>query len=133
MVPLKTITATEAARVLQEAFNLGPAKRLVVSVDERTNSLIIRATPQDFKAVEALIRQLEEKGGKAETTPDRVFKVIALKKLDAAAVVQVLEKVFQGSKSRFIAVNEKTLAVYLTVEEMVEVEKIIIQLESPQP
>ena len=56
VLALKRSEAKETARVLSEVFGKG---RLSVGVDERTNSLVIRATEKDLLVIKRLIDQLD--------------------------------------------------------------------------
>ncbi len=52
---LKYVQASEAARITEQLYN----SALSVSVDERTNSLIVRGTGPVVEEVEALLQQLD--------------------------------------------------------------------------
>src|SRR4051794_31359886 len=54
---LKQSDATAMARIIADIFRGG---RIAVTVDERTNTLIIRAMPEDLVTIEALLVQLDQ-------------------------------------------------------------------------
>jgi hypothetical protein len=56
LIPLKHVNAREAARVLTEVFG-DRNNTFRVAADERTNSLILLATPTDLQTVRALLER----------------------------------------------------------------------------
>ena len=95
---LRFAKATDAQEVLADLFNtdteegtatLGP-KALVIA-DNRTNSLIVRASPRDMGEIQSLIKDLDQEG--SETVNElRVFK---LKNVLAEELQDVLEEAFE--------------------------------------
>ncbi len=62
--------------------------KIAISVDERSNSLVVIATPQDFKEVQDLVMALDEGGKKVE----EIVQVVELPgTMNAQAMVEALE------------------------------------------
>jgi hypothetical protein len=95
VIRLKTLQATEMTRVLRDLFAAPErrAPRITVAADDRTNSLIVSAEPNDLATVEKLIASLEKEA--AQRPPARELRVFSLKHTEPdAAMEQALRLIF---------------------------------------
>jgi type II secretory pathway component GspD/PulD (secretin) len=104
------VNLDDLAALLEESFNPGlkqmaptgrggrAAQQLVVTVDKRTNSLVLAGAPSLYDDIEATIRVLE-KGG---PTGGRVTRIVQLKNTsasDAKTIIQDMTEDNKGAKS----------------------------------
>lgn len=66
VIPLEHASADRAARIIEDVFSRRtelrssrPEDRVIVSVDERTNALIVSTSPRSFSLLESLIRTID--------------------------------------------------------------------------
>jgi type II secretion system protein D len=86
---LRHAPATSVQQTIAQAFpapqGLGP--RVEVTVDNRTNSLIVRASPGDLAEVDLLIGRIDQ-GGSAAVNQARIFKLKNTLAADLATTLQ---------------------------------------------
>lgn len=136
--------AKEVSRVVQQLLQSvtraqqrtpRSGKRLVmltptVSVDDRSNSLIVSATPSHFKVIEKMLAQLD----KAESKSDRDVQFVWLKNAKADEVATKLKAVFTGKPEAERPVVEadefgNSLTVIARRSEMPQIQDIISRLD----
>jgi type II secretory pathway component GspD/PulD (secretin) len=101
---LKFTDADHIAKVVGEAFGKG---RIVIAVDPRTNSLVVRGQRIDLMEVDALLARLDQEGKPAPTVND--LGIYRLKSADAQAVAGVLSQLYgKGREARALIVVEPT-------------------------
>jgi type II secretory pathway component GspD/PulD (secretin) len=125
---LKSAVAADLAKVLGEAFG---RERLVISVDERTNALIVRGRPLDLLEVEALIQRLDQPGGEGRPAPgpDDVF-IYRLKNAEAIALAKVLTQVFGQGRAHIVAEPvTNALLVRARDDDRRQIERLIQELD----
>jgi general secretion pathway protein D len=104
IITLKSTDANAAAKVLRETWGKG---RIVISVDDRTNALVVRGSPLDLMSVEALLSRLDQEAKAAPPGDD--LGIYRLKNADAQAVVGVLTQMYgKGKEARALIVVEPT-------------------------
>jgi Bacterial type II/III secretion system short domain len=95
VIRLKTLQASEMTRVLRELFTAPErrAPRITVAADDRTNSLVVSAEPNDLATVQKLIASLEKEA--AQRPPAHELRVFDLKHTEPdAAMEQALRLIF---------------------------------------
>jgi type II secretory pathway component GspD/PulD (secretin) len=130
---IKSADANALAKVIAEAFGKDRLKdRLVISVDDRTNTLIVRGGALDLMEVEALIHRLDQEG-KPVPGPDDVF-VYRLKNAEAAALAKVLSQVFgQGRASIVPEPITNTLLIRAREDDRRQIERLVQELDQLPP
>jgi type II secretory pathway component GspD/PulD (secretin) len=124
---LKYTDASALARVLAEAFG---KDRLVLGVDDRTNSLIVRGRRLDIGEAEALINILDREG-KPVPGPDDVF-VYRLKNAEAVELSKVLTQVFGQGRAHIVADPvTNALLVRARDDDRRQIERLIQELDQP--
>jgi type II secretory pathway component GspD/PulD (secretin) len=99
---LRYADAEATAKVLEGAFGKG---RVVIAVDPRLNTIIVRGKANDLLDVGALLERLDQEG-KPGPAPDD-FSVFRLKTADAQGVAAVLTQMYgKGKDSRATIVVE---------------------------
>ena len=97
VISLANASASDAAQTIQEFYTdrggLGP--RVVITPDQRTNALIIRAAPRDMQEVRRMIKQLDVANSDAV---DRA-SVFELQHSLAADLATVLQNAIQDAQS----------------------------------
>lgn len=98
IIPLRHAAAGQAAQTLQDFFaartGLGP--KVLVTPDQRTNSLIINAAPRDIQEVRRMIEQLDT----SQTDSVNRAKVFRLQHALAADIATVLQGAITNSQSQ---------------------------------
>jgi len=110
LVPLRYAEASQVAEVIQNVFRsqLTPGSRSrsskstprqtpSVSVDEKTNSLIVMAASPLLEEILQLANKLDEAAG---ASPARQVKIIQLKKSSATRVEDALRKILNSGSTR---------------------------------
>jgi RNA polymerase sigma factor (sigma-70 family) len=130
---LKTASAKDVARALTELLNKDQPRRMAITFDEATNSVLVRARPQDLAQVEELILRLDAlTNPTAERVPEA--KVYSSRNLDADAVAKVLSDVFKDGKVRVTSMGRNnSILIYGTPAEIAAVEAVIKKLEAAPP
>ncbi|MCA9296085.1 MAG: hypothetical protein KC983_06195, partial [Phycisphaerales bacterium] len=83
--------AEEIARILREQFKRGGGAGVIVTPDNRTNSLIVNAPKQEFEQAVALIDRLDRPKASDET----IIRTYALDGAQAREVVDILSQTLQ--------------------------------------
>lgn len=78
-----------------EAAPKSEASKIIVAVDERSNSLVVTATPQDFQAVRDLVETLDQQGMEAEQS----VEVIAMGGTVKPEIMQQALETILGKKT----------------------------------
>lgn len=102
-----------------------------VSVDARTRSVIVRASPKNLQLTADLISVLDLAKGKA--MPEvKTLKALPLKHADAGEIMNALQNA--GVEARMVALGEaKMLVVAGSDEAMKEVADLVKDLDVPTP
>jgi len=126
---LRYTDAAALSRVLTEAF--GGKERIIISVDDRTNALIVRGRPIDLAEVESLVQRLDQ-DARAVPGPDDVF-VYRLKNAMAGDMATVLTQVFgKGREARALIVADpatNSLLVRARDEDRKQIERLVQELD----
>lgn len=116
--PLSNCPAGEAAELLTQVVKDNPRVGSVSIVpDERANSLLVRATEEDFDVIEQLLEVID-----TEPAATMDVKVFQLRNADAAAVSELIHDMFSnaaisgvdGTVQLRVAVDERTNSVIVT-------------------
>jgi len=148
LVALKHARASQIAVVLEQFFRAkqaaevarGPGARSIpssVTPDDRSNTLLITGSRENFAAIEKMIDQLDSSPSAARTG----FKTIPLRHATAAKVQTTLNQLFlrrsptiRGEAPEPITIVEDSwanvLVVGATPEDMAMVESLVAQLDS---
>lgn len=106
VIRLRSASAVEAAKVLDELFNGPPAgpgpgrsrqERIRVVADPASNSLLVRAAPLDQLVIRRLVRAPLDTVEPAEA-PARRIQVIGLKHAHAPELVKVIREVYRDAE-----------------------------------
>jgi RNA polymerase sigma factor (sigma-70 family) len=130
-VTLKYSSAADVATALNEVFNGRGPKRVTIAADSTTNKIVLNGTPADLAAATALLSNLDRATNKPVGEP--TLKAFTTKTADAAAVVKMLEKVYEGTKLRASALGESRIVVYASPEELNQIEAILRLIEEGEP
>jgi type II secretory pathway component GspD/PulD (secretin) len=126
---LRYTDATALSRVIADAF--GGKDRVIISVDERSNSIIVRGRPVDLATVEVLVQRLDQEG-RPVPGPDDVF-VYRLKNATAGEMATVLSQLFgRGRESRALIVADpvtNSLLVRAREDDRRQIERLIQELD----
>jgi hypothetical protein len=129
---LRYARAADAVRVLRDLFR-SPAERaprLVITSDERTNSVIVSALPADQAQVEALLNRIDAEAPPAANMP--ALKVFQLKHRDTDAGLQAaLGLLFDGRRpGRFTVIGRRQVLVYADRETLAAVDTLLRDLDA---
>jgi len=93
LVSLKRSAATDIARIVRDQFasRSGGAQGLVITSDDRTNTLVVNAPSRQFEKVRALIEQLDQRVRGDET----LIRTYELKSAQADDVQRILTESLQ--------------------------------------
>ncbi|HUW81391.1 MAG TPA: secretin N-terminal domain-containing protein [Phycisphaerae bacterium] len=100
------VDVAQLAREIERVINTGEQykarknpgtvpSQVSIGVDERTGSLLVSGSPEQYTEVERLVRQLEE----LKPTGKLTLKIIDLKNIDSARVQQVLDQILEKQGS----------------------------------
>ena len=100
------VDVAQLAREIERVINTGEQYKVrkspgtvpslvSIGVDERTGSLLVSGSPEQYDEVERLVRQLEE----LKPTGKLTLKIIDLKNIDSARVQQVLDQILEKQGS----------------------------------
>jgi type II secretory pathway component GspD/PulD (secretin) len=129
---LRYTAAADATRALRETLGQEEAKRVEITYDDATNSLVVRALrAQDLERVAALIARMEAPE-KPKTGAPVLLRSITVKR-DAAGVARALEAEFKDTKVRVTAVGGQNVVIYGTPEEIEAALTVIKKLEDAAP
>jgi type II secretory pathway component GspD/PulD (secretin) len=139
ILPLRSASAQDMARLLHEAFNsldaAQPARVRIVA-DPASNSLLVQANPLDYLEIKRLLAALDVPHGEAEADVSNL--VVLLKFAKAADVAKTIVDVYRPKDARrgsiSVSVDERTntLVVRGTQMQIKEVKALIDQLDAPK-
>lgn len=97
VVPLTNADARQVARTIQNMFrektSAAGGDRLAVEAEWATNSVIVSATPQDWKEVQTLLEELKQSAG-VEATP--TTRIIQLKHAQAETLARTVQNAMRS-------------------------------------
>jgi Bacterial type II/III secretion system short domain len=127
LYPLKSVLASDAAKLVKTLINAGDFQ---LAVDERTNSLIVRAAPHFHKTVEKLLVVLD-KGGR-NVTPRNEVKIFALQhRHEVSSLQRMLQVAVDGSSTTFaIDPMRNTVIAKGDTEGLKTLEAVLLHLDS---
>lgn len=120
----------ESARRAGGRGGRGNVNEVVVSPDERTNSLIVSAHPDQFRVIEQLLVTMDQNSAQA----DRSVRFVLLKNARAFSVSSRLNTMFEGRpREERPVIEADTFANSITIigskSDIAEVENIIAELD----
>ncbi len=112
--PLTKADATQVAKTLQELYRSGGATTTPVSitVDERTNTIMVSAGPSDAKRIAELIAQLD----RSELTSVTEIRVYSLQNADATELAKILTDTLttKPKSPTAVSANRQTLLQFVS-------------------
>jgi type II secretory pathway component GspD/PulD (secretin) len=78
-------------------------RKVIIAADERSNSLIVTATPEVLEIIRALIAQLDASPTDGGAAAAPVTKIVALSHAKAVELVETLQAVLQGQRVKLTA------------------------------
>jgi type II secretory pathway component GspD/PulD (secretin) len=130
---LKYIKASQAARILRELFGAeaGPKGNIALGVDERANSLVVRAGASRLLSVAAILQKIDIAGSTADRRPElRVYPLNHI--VPDQALDEALRLVFAGGRQGKFVVDRRLRVVIASGDPMTldAVEAALSRLES---
>lgn len=129
---LKSMSAVEAARMLQNLLGNKREGSLRLAADAATNQLVVHASPVDLQAIEAVLARLDVP---ADAAPRLMTKAFVLKHVTATAAAKALQEVLRPKNDgalRIAAVDRTNqVVVQGTQEELIRAAEIITQIDVP--
>ncbi|MGE3180362.1 MAG: secretin N-terminal domain-containing protein, partial [Phycisphaerae bacterium] len=137
-VKLENANAPDANNILQQVFRdkIQKEKRLQVSVDAVTNSIIIRGSDEDYQLIADWLRELDE----SAITSNMVTEVFPLKNVaNPWEVVNVLNQRYQqtgvgrrnavGTEVKFLALGDTSVVAVAPSDKMAEIRELIAVID----
>jgi len=111
---LLALSHARAVDLLKTLRPMLEGKKVIMAADERSNALIVSATPEVFEVIRALIAQLDasQPEGGAAAAPEPVTKIVTLSHAKASDMVKTLQATLQGQRVKLTA-DERTNSVIL--------------------
>jgi type II secretory pathway component GspD/PulD (secretin) len=134
VIRLKNAEAQAIAAVLTQMYGKGKDSRAMIVVEPLTNSLLVRARDEDRKAIEALIRFIDQESKAASPAPEPQpdVTVLRLDKADAAEMSKVLTELFGKGRAQIVAdPATQSLLVRARAEDLKQIAVLVKQLDVP--
>ncbi|MGA3037412.1 MAG: secretin N-terminal domain-containing protein [Vulcanimicrobiaceae bacterium] len=117
-IAFQVIAAGHAASVLRRVF-----PKATIAVDKSTNSIVVRASPDDLNSIRSIAQTLDIKN-----PTDPVTEIEPVRTIDAKAAVQTLESLFP--KSGFSIASQRSILVRATPQDMTQIRLLLSGLDA---
>ena len=135
IISLHNAEAANLLKIIRPMFPADGDEQVVLTADERTNSLVVQAGAEQFQAVIALVDQLDE-DGPATTRGKAEVRVFALKHVQAEALAAAIRPVVsqRGDDAVQLSVDSRTnsLLVKARAPQLQIIEALFNQLDKAE-
>ena len=118
-IAFQVISADHAATILRQVF-----PKAIIAVDKATNSIVVRAVPDDLSSIRSIAQTLDIKN-----PTDPVAEIEFAHTVDAKAAVQTLKAMFP--KAEFSIVGQRGILVRATPQDLTQIRQLLSGLDAP--